>query len=173
MYKNKNNNSTKKNKFKNKLKYKKRTLRKKLKKGGKIVPKTQEFEFGTSPNNLIILNRIENSINRCNNHVHNIQSLYDDIYDNQFLPLHDRMQAKPSVEIFNQAKEVEAILKNIQIVEKKMINYKIELNGIYNILNSDGEELTPDIRQRYVNEYNDLTIEMNIYIEDFWDKYDR
>ena len=79
----------------------------------------------------------------------------------------------PSVEIFNQAKEVEAILKNIQIVEKKMINYKIELNGIYNILNSDGEELTPDIRQRYVNEYNDLTIEMNIYIEDFWDKYDR
>ena len=38
------------------------------------------------------------------------------------------------------------------------------------ILNSDGEELTQDVRQRYVNEYNDLTIEMNNYIQDFWNK---
>jgi len=168
MYKNKK--STKKNKLKNKLKNQKRTLRKKLKKGGKIVPKTKEFEFQTTPNNLIILNRIENSINSCNNYIHNIQALYDNIYDNQFIPIHDRMQAKPSVEIFNEAKEVEAILKNIQIVEKKMISYKEEMNGIYNILNSDGEELTHDVRQRYVNEYNDLTIEMNNYIADFWSK---
>lgn len=174
MYKNKK--PTKKNKLKNKLRNKNKTLRKrnlkKSKKGGKIVPRDKNLEFDDSPNRLIVLNRIQNSINVCDNHVHNIQSLYNDIYDNKFIPIYDRMQSNPSVEIFNEAKEVETTLKNIQIVEKKMINYSGELNAIFNILNSDDEELTPDVRERYVNEYNDLSIEMNNYIEDFWDKYD-
>ena len=42
----------------------------------------------------------------------------------------------------------------------KILNYKEQLLTIYDILSNTGEELIPDVRQRYIDEYNDLTLEL-------------
>ena len=42
----------------------------------------------------------------------------------------------------------------------QILNYQAQFLTIYDILSNTGEELTPEVRQRYIDEYNDLTLEL-------------
>ena len=43
----------------------------------------------------------------------------------------------------------------------QILRYKTQFLTIYDILSNTGEELIPDVRQRYIDEYNDLTLELH------------
>ena len=57
----------------------------------------------------------------------------------------------------------EKLYQKIEETQNKLsqiLNYQAQFLTIYDILSNTGEELTPEVRQRYIDEYNDLTLEL-------------
>ena len=165
MYKKK---STKKNKPNkpNKRKNKKTTQTyKTYKKGGNTIPKNNSLENPIFSNNLEILanqrllNRIRDTIQYCNDLIQHLKIEQEILWQEKF-ELSENYLSDRNDELYKEIHKVYQKIEETQNELIKILNYQEQFVTIYDILSNTGEELTPAIRQRYIDEYNDLTLEL-------------
>ena len=154
--------------------YKKRTLKKAIKhkkktrrykKGGNTIPKNNSLENPLFSNNLEIianqrlLNRIEDTIQYCRKIIQDLNIENEILWQEKF-ELSENYLSNRNDELY---KEIHKLYQKIEETQNKLsqiLNYQAQFLTIYDILSNTGEELTPEVRQRYIDEYNDLTLEL-------------
>lgn len=154
--------------------YKKRTLKKTIKhkkktrrykKGGNTIPKNNSLENPRFSNNLEIianqrlLNRILDTIQYCHDLIQHLKIEYE-ILRQEKIELSEKYLSNQNDELYKEIQKLYPKMDKLQNEYSQILRYNGQFITIYDVLSNTGEELTPEVRQRYIDEYNDLTLEL-------------
>jgi predicted nuclease with TOPRIM domain len=151
------------NRRRNKKTLTKKNKRYKYKKGGNTNSRDKPLENEFFPDNLKILqnerilNRIKDTIQKCRDVIQNL-NIEKDILFQEKVELSETYLSNLNEEIFNKIHELYKKINKIQNEQIDLYNYHTQFSKIYDILSNTGEELTPDGRERYIDEYNMLAM---------------
>ena len=152
------------NRRRNKKTLTKKNKRYKYKKGGNTIPKNNSLENPRFSNNLEIianerlLNRIVDTIQYCDDLIQHLK--IENEIENEIFELSEKYLSEPNEELYKEIQKLYHKMDELHNEFSKILNYKKQFISIYDVLSTTGDELTPEIRQRYIDEYNDLTIEL-------------
>ena len=76
------------------------------------------------------------------------------------IKLSEKYLSNQNDELYKKIQKVYQKIEETQNKYSQILNYQAQFLTIYDILSNTGEELTPEVRQRYIDEYNDLTLEL-------------
>jgi hypothetical protein len=143
--------------------------RKKYKKGGNISSKNNYSNYLENQpfsdnlellQNQRILNRIHDTIQKCRDIVIHLNFEKEILFQEKF-ELSETYLSNPNEELYEEINELYKKIRKIQNEQEDLYNYNTQFFKIYDILSNTGEELTRDVRQRYIDEYNNLTMELH------------
>jgi hypothetical protein len=155
-------------KNKTKRRRNKKTLSKKnklykYKKGGNTNSRDKPLENEFFPDNLKILqnerilNRIHDTIQKCRDIIIHLNFEKEILFQEKY-ELSENYLNNLNEEIYNKIHELNQKISQIQNEQIDLYGYHTQFFKIYDILSTTGEELTPDGRERYIDEYNILAI---------------
>jgi len=145
------------------IKHKKKTI--KHKKGGNTIQKKNSLENPRFSNNLEIianqrlLNRILDTIQYCRDLIQHLKIENEILWQEKF-KLSENYLSNRNDELYKEIQKVYHKIDKLQNEYSQILRYIAQFITIYDVLSNTGEELTPEVRQRYIDEYNDLTIEL-------------
>lgn len=157
------------NRRRNKNIFSKKKRPKKQKKGGNISSKnnySNYLENQPFPDNLKILqnerilNRIQDTIQKCRDIIQDLDIEKDILFKEKY-ELSENYLHNLNEEIYNKIHELNQKIRQIQNEQIDLYDYQKQFFKIYDILSNTGEELTPDGRERYIDEYKNLTMELH------------
>jgi len=152
------------NRRRNKKTLTKRNKRNKYKKGGNTNSMNKPLGNETIPDqfkilqNQRVLNRIEDTIQQCRDILQHLNFEKEILFQEKF-ELSKTYLSNPNKELYEEIHELYEKINQIQDEQEDLYNYHTQFFKIYDILSNTGEELTPDGRERYIDEYNVLAME--------------
>jgi hypothetical protein len=157
------------NRRRNKNIFSKKKRPKKQKKGGNISSKNNYSNYLENQpfsdnleilQNQRILNRIHDTIQKCRDIIIHLNFEKEILFQENF-ELSETYLSNPNEELYEEINELHKKIRKIQNEQEDLYNYHTQFFKIYDILSNTGEELTRDVRQRYIDEYSNLTMELH------------